>query len=165
MNIIDTVPELTFLFSGADHVDVKKAESGVTLREFVAGSMSWSPVWVKVLFLARTVLARLLRLDDSHLPAGVRPRPEEISFTPGDRVGLFTVTAAAEDRFIVLEAADNHLIGYLAIAAAPAAGGRTRFEAATVVKYRRWTGPLYFTIIRPFHHLVVRGMIKAGART
>ncbi|WP_422698682.1 DUF2867 domain-containing protein [Desulfosarcina cetonica] len=32
------------------------------------------------------------------------------------------------------------------------------------MRYRNWTGPVYFNLIRPFHHLVVREMMKAGAR-
>jgi hypothetical protein len=163
MNIIGTVPELTSLLSDADHIDVKTVESAATLREFIAGAMSRPPGWMRALFRARSVLARLLRLRDPDIPVGAPLRPEEISFAPGGRVAFFTVTAAAENRFIVLAAADSHLVGYLAVVAEPSPGGRTRFEVATVVKYRRWTGPLYFNTIRPFHHLVVRSMINAGA--
>jgi hypothetical protein len=58
------------------------------------------------------------------------------------------------------------LTGYLAVVAEPLAHGRTRFHNITVVKYHRWTGPLYFKVIRPFHHLVVRSMVTGyGART
>jgi hypothetical protein len=92
-------------------------------------------------------------------------RPEEIPFAPGGKVAFFTVVAADDDRYIVLEAADTHLTGYLAVVTAPSAGGRARFEVATVVKYHRWTGPLYFNVIRPFHHLIVAGMTRAGAQS
>ncbi|WP_248958834.1 DUF2867 domain-containing protein [Sphaerisporangium perillae] len=164
MSTFDTVPELRALLSGADHVDVKTAESTASLRQFVARAMGRSPAWMKALFLARMVLARMLRLRDPSIPAGAPLRAEEISFTPGGKVAFFTVTAAAEDRFIVLEAADTHLAGYLAVVAGPSVGARTTFEVVTVVKYRRWTGPVYFNVIRPFHHLVVRHMANAGAR-
>ncbi|MCP4630164.1 MAG: DUF2867 domain-containing protein [bacterium] len=30
-----------------------------------------------------------------------------------------------------------------------------RFYVITVVHYKHWTGPVYFNLIRPFHHLVV----------
>ncbi|MEU1076115.1 MULTISPECIES: DUF2867 domain-containing protein [unclassified Streptomyces] len=165
MNIIDATPELASILSGADHVDVKRTESEATLREFVAGALSWQPGWMKVLFRARTVLARLLRLRDPHIPAGRPLRPEEISFIPGAKVAFFTVTDAAVDRYIVLEAADTHLTASLAIVTAPSADGCARFEVATIVKYHRWTGPLYFNVIRPFHHLMTLGMTRAGTRS
>ncbi len=82
----------------------------------------------------------------------------------GAKVWFFTVVGAAEERYIVLEAADTHLSGYLAVVAEPLAQGRTRFHNITIVKYHRWTGPLYFNVIRPFHHLVVSSMVNAGAR-
>lgn len=160
----DDLPELRSLLAGADHVDVKSAEGGVTLREFVAGALRCQSSWMRALFGARAVLARALRLRQTGIPTSVHLRPDEISFTPGATVAFFTVTAAAEDRYLVLEAADTHLTGYLAVVAEPVGAGRNRFRAITVVRYHRWTGPLYFTLIRPFHHLVVRSMVEAGAR-
>ncbi|MFI8770407.1 DUF2867 domain-containing protein [Streptomyces sp. NPDC053792] len=70
MNIIDATPELASVLSGADHIDVKTAESAATLREFVAGAMGWQPGWMRALFRARTVLAKFLRLRDSYVPVG-----------------------------------------------------------------------------------------------
>ncbi|MGE6761631.1 DUF2867 domain-containing protein [Corallococcus interemptor] len=29
--------------------------------------------------------------------------------------------------------------------------------------YRNWAGPVYFNVIRPFHHLVVARMARHGA--
>ncbi|XXF76233.1 DUF2867 domain-containing protein [Myxococcaceae bacterium GXIMD 01537] len=46
----------------------------------------------------------------------------------------------------------------------PVKGQRRRFHVATIVRYRRWAGPVYFNVIRPFHHLVVRGMLRHAAR-
>jgi hypothetical protein len=42
--------------------------------------------------------------------------------------------------------------------------GVNRFHVATVVNYCHWTGPVYFSVVRPFHHLVVRQMMRAAAR-
>jgi uncharacterized protein DUF2867 len=157
-------PELNSLLAGADHVDVKITEADLTLREFVSSALGWQPGWMKMLFGARVVFAHLLRLRNPRVPAGPPLRPEEIPFSPGGKVRFFTVVGAAEDRYIVLEAADSHLTGYLAVVAEPLAHGCTRFHNITIVKYHRWTGPLYFNVIRPFHHLVVRSMVNAGAR-
>ena len=57
-------PELNSLLTGADHVDVKITEANVTLREFVSGVLEWQPGWIRMLFRARVVFARMLRLHD-----------------------------------------------------------------------------------------------------
>ena len=37
-----------------------------------------------------------------------------------------------------------------------------RYYVVTAVNYKHWTGPVYFNLIRPFHHLVVSRMAKHG---
>jgi hypothetical protein len=165
------IPALAAILEGADHVDVKTAHArvgaddpGPSLREFVAGALGYRPGWLVALFAARAVVALFLRLRQA-VPtrAGRAGRPADIDFTPGGRVGFFTVVAAEEDRYLLLQASDIHLTGYLALVVDPPRGDRRRYRAITVVRYHRFTGPLYFTLIRPFHHLVVAGMVRAGA--
>jgi hypothetical protein len=154
--VID-IPELQHLYTAADHVDVKSADSDVPLREFVAGMLNWHPVWLMALWVARAGLAKLLGLK--HPPGSAHPRPEDIPFTPGAKIRFWTVAAAEEGRFIVLEASDTHLAAHLALVAEPG-----RRHAVTVVHYRNRVGPVYFAVVRPFHHLIVRAMVRAGCQ-
>jgi hypothetical protein len=48
--------------------------------------------------------------------------------------------------------------------AEPLANDLIRYYIVTIVHYLHWTGPVYFNLIRPFHHLVVARMARAGAR-
>ena len=57
-----------------------------------------------------------------------------------------------------------HLKAYFGIAAEPLADTKNRFYVVTTVYYRHWTGPVYFNLIRPFHHLVVSQMAQAGLK-
>lgn len=174
MSLSIDAPELTSLLAGADHVDVKTVVAETSLREFVCSALSWQPGWMRMLFQARAVLARLFGLRHLSGPVGPPLMPDEIPFAPGGKIAFFTVTGGAEGRYLILEASDTHLSGYLAIIAEPLAASvpgvrpvvnaRNRFRVVTIVRYHRWTGPVYFTIIRPFHHLVVRSMVNAGAR-
>lgn len=157
-------PALDDLIGDADHVDVKTVDADVSLREFVAGALAHEPSWIRQLYRARSILARLLRLKDPDVAASVKLAPADIPFDPGSSISFFRVVDAVEDRRFVVEASDNHLTGQLAVIAEPLGSGRNRFFVATIVRYHRWTGPLYFNLIRPFHHLVVRSMVKAGAR-
>lgn len=155
-----TAPELAPVLEGADYTEFREIESEVSLREFVAGALSWSPAWVKALFGARFLLAKALRLDTATVPRRPTLTPDTVSFTPGDAAAFFTVRSGAEDRYLVLGADDNHLSAHLTFVAEPE---RKRFQLGTIVRYHRRTGPVYFAVIRPFHHLIIRGMLKAGA--
>lgn len=83
---------------------------------------------------------------------------------PGGRMGIFTVRMAQEEHYWVGEISERHLEAALGVVVAPLDGTSRRFYVLTVVRFHDWTGPVYFTIIRPFHHLVVGRMAAAGVR-
>ncbi|MDF9752377.1 DUF2867 domain-containing protein [Arthrobacter sp. ES3-54] len=149
----------------AHHLDAVCAYASLSLRECISNALSWQPTWLKILFLARGGLARLMRIEHPSSRPGRPLRPEEISFRPGDRLAFFTVSAGKEDAFIVLTAEDTHLVGHLIVEEDPTdTGTERRFRIITAVRYRRWTGLLYFNIIRPFHHIIMHRMIAAASR-
>jgi hypothetical protein len=159
------IPELTPLLQGADHVDVKIVEGAITLRAFLAGLAGYQPGWVTALFGGRRVFVRLLGMRQPGMPRAARLRPEQVPMQPGAKFLFFTVRLAREDRYWAAEIDDTHLRAALVVVVAPLPDGRNRFYVVTIVHYQHWTGPLYFNVIRPFHHLVVGGMARAGARS
>jgi hypothetical protein len=110
-----TIPPLRRLLVDADHVDVKTAETDSTLREFLTAMLNWQPAWISALFRLRPLLARALRLDEPDAPRGQPLVAAELELMPGGKIAFFTVTAAEDDRYAVLEAADNHLAAYLGV--------------------------------------------------
>jgi hypothetical protein len=160
------LPEVLRPFAqGADHVDVKTVESEASLRAFLAGLLSYQPAWVTALYGVRAVFVRLLGMRQHGLPRPQHVRPEDVSLVPGTPAGFFTVRHAEEERVWVVSAEDTHLEATLAVVVEPEATGgpRKRFHVVTLVHYRKWTGPVYFNVIRPFHHLVVGGMARSAA--
>ncbi|WP_328449576.1 DUF2867 domain-containing protein [Amycolatopsis sp. NBC_00438] len=151
--------DLEPFLDGADYVEFKEIDSENSLREFVAGVFGWSPGWVKVLFGVRYLPARALRLKTARVPR--RRRSADIGFEPGDAAGIFTVRAGDPERYLVVGADDAHLSGYLTVEVVT--GARRRFRVGTIVHFHNRVGPAYFALIRPFHHLVIRGMLRAGA--
>jgi len=147
----------------ADHVDVKSACGEVSLSRFVAGLMNYRPRWVRLLYGLRGYLARLLGLDHEGVPPDLAGhRPEDVPMTPGSTLRFLTVAAASEDRHWIAFAEDRHLRGWMCALATPQPSRGCRFDIVTVVAYRNWLGPVYFNLIRPFHHLIVAGMARAG---
>jgi Protein of unknown function (DUF2867) len=97
------------------------------------------PLWVKALFGAREVVARLLRI-------------------PPGRPGLFAVrevrggealidTDDRHLRFVAGVQADDHLL-----------------HVTTVVQLKGWRGQLYFLPVRFLHDQITRSMMTAAAR-
>jgi hypothetical protein len=155
-----TLHELDDLIPVMDEIDVKTAHGDVTLREFVAGALSHSPLWVKGLFAIRIAVATVLRLETATVPDSRKLRPETVSFTPGEKDAFFTVMRGEEDHYLLLKISDNHLIGYLAFITdneRPA-----KFQVVTLVQYLRPAGRFYYNLIRPFHHLVMLSLCRAG---
>jgi hypothetical protein len=155
---------LAACFAGADHFDIKTIEGGVGLRAFVAGMLSCHPWWVLALYRLRGLLVTALGLVDHEIPGALAPiAPEDLAFSPGETAAFFTVIDAAEDRFWVAKTPpDNHLSACFGVIRERSRGHRARYSVFTSVTYIHWTGPVYFNLIRPFHHLVVRRMMRAG---
>jgi hypothetical protein len=161
--LAERVPVLEPLLAKADHIDVKTIDSAADIRTFIAGMLSYTPFWLKFLYGVRWVFVRLLGMRQEGVPLARPLQPTDISFTPGDAATFFTVTTAEPDKYWVAEAADTHLIAHVGVVVEPLSQGN-RFHVVTIVHYRHWTGPVYFNVIRPFHHIVVWQMMKAGAR-
>lgn len=162
---IDQIEPLQSLLQTANHVDVKTIESDVALRQFIAGFMNYMPIWVKALYGVRMVFVRFLGMKQARIPPAPQITPETVPMTPGQNAAFFTVRHAQEDRYWKVDVVDDHLTAGLAIVAEPIDDNRTRFHVVTIVQYHKWSGPVYFNVIRPFHHLVVGGMTRAGAKS
>jgi hypothetical protein len=156
--------ELGALVDGADHIDVKTVESDVALRPFVTRLIAYQPAWVTALYWVRRAFMRLLGLRQDRMPRPPQLRPEQLPMTVGEAVGFFHVHRSVEERLWVAEADDKHLRAKLGVLVEDAGQGRKRMHVLTVVHYKNWAGPIYFNVIRPFHHLVVSAMIRAALR-
>ena len=163
ISFVSPVTDVVELIEQADHVDVKDVVSDVPMREFIVGMFSYMPWWLKALYGIRWAFVRLLGMKQEGMPEDMGFTPESVSFVPGGQVGFFRVERAAEGHYWVADAADKHLIAYLGLIVEPEADGKNRYHLITIVDYLHWTGPVYFNVIRPFHHLVVAAMMRSAA--
>ena len=164
MNTISQIPQIAQLLKGSNYIDVKTIEGQTSLRQFIASMLSYYPGWIVFLYRIRTLLVKLLGLVEHPAPEAL-PRlvPQDVSFVVGETVTFFTVWSAEEQHYWVGETPeDKHLSAYFGVVVEPIEGNRKRFHVATIVYYKHWTGPVYFNLIRPFHHLVVGRMMRAG---
>lgn len=164
MEYINKFGELRQYLDGSDFTDIKVVEGAVDLRSFIASMLSYYPWWILLLYRIRKLIVHFLGLV-KHEPPEELPnlKPQDVSFTPGETVTFFIVRKAKEDVYWFSETPeDRHLSAYFGIVAEPLKKDLNRFYVVTTVRYRHWTGPVYFNLIRPFHHLVVSQMARAG---
>jgi hypothetical protein len=162
---LEQIAAIAPLLKGANHVDVKRVEGEVTLRAFLAGLTAYDPVWMRFLYQVRAGFVRLLGMRQEDLPAAPRLTAADVPMRPGEKLSIFTVHAAEEEHYWVGHIADEHLDAFIGIVAEPLENKINRFHLFTVVHYNNWKGPVYFNVIRPFHHLVVWGMARAAVRS
>ncbi|MFD3164959.1 DUF2867 domain-containing protein [Herpetosiphon sp. NSE202] len=160
-------PILAPLIAQANHVDVKTRQIRTTepeqeLRRFIAAMIGYNPAWMQTLYAIRWGFVRLLGMRQDGIPNSNQLRPEQVPMQAGQNLGFFKVTAAAEGQYLLASASESHLTAWLAVVLEPVAGLEYKLHTLTIVRYHAWTGPVYFNVIRPFHHVVVNQMIKAG---
>lgn len=163
ISTLGAVPGLSQLMDDADHIDMKSFIGTKSLPEFVAAMVNYRPGWLSALYRVRAVVARLLGLEH-HAPASKDISPNNLTFTPGEQVTIFTTLAGDPQKYWIAEASDKHLSGYIGVVRESTNDGQFEFHTFTIVHYKHWTGPLYFNCIRPFHHLIVHCMGKAAVR-
>ncbi len=164
MQYIQQQKELHLYFLDIDYIDIKTIEGKTTLREFIAGMLSYYPWWLVMLYRIRGILVSFLGLVKHEKPEELPSfRPEDISFTPGESNSFFIVSKAKEDHYWVSETPDDkHLIAFFGVVTEQLENELLRFHVFTTIKYKHWTGPVYFNIISPFHHFIASKMMKAG---
>ncbi|NDJ51549.1 MAG: DUF2867 domain-containing protein [Chloroflexi bacterium] len=165
MDFIQRHDLLCGVLADSDHYDHKTIDGSGDLRAFLAGMINYDPPWMTALYAVRAAFVRLLGMRQGGIPRSPGLEPEDIDFEPGAKVSFFRTEQAEERQFWVGVIPDKHLTARLIVAAEPLETEQTRFHVGTVVHYQRWTGPLYFNVIRPFHHLVVSSMMRAAQKS
>jgi len=166
MDMIQKFRELNIYFQDVDYTDIKIIEGKASLRGFICGMLSYYPWWMIALYRIREFLVHLLGLERHEKP-DVLPliKPDDLAFEPGENASFFIVRTAKENIYWVSETPeDKHLKAYFGVVAEKLDNGLTKFHVFTSVKYIHWTGPVYFNLIRPFHHIVVLSMMRAGIK-
>jgi hypothetical protein len=115
---------------------------------------SFSVGWVELLFRMRDWLVKPFKLktaDDYHLQY-----PLEIK--KGGTVAFFEVKDVNNEE-VLLYAIDSHLEVYFSISILQNADNKM-IKASTVVHLKNRLGKIYFFLIKPFHKLIIKRMLK-----
>lgn len=165
MNYLNRIHEIKTLFEGADYIGIKKIETNDNLEQFLVNLFSYRPKLVRLLYRLRAPLVRLLGFKQAPMPAMDEWIPEEFPMLQCGMVWFFTVRTAKRDHFWIAGCPrDRHLDADFAVVARPLEGKRRLFYLITAVRYKHWTGPIYFNMIRLFNFFLVNRMAHFAAR-
>ena len=154
------------LFKDADYIGTKAVEAECDLETFLSTIFTYRPGLIRMLYSIRAPLVRLLGFRQDPLPAMEDWIPEEFPMLSCGNIWFFTVARVRADRYWIAGCPrDRHLDADMAVVAEPMGGRRHRFHIITVVRYKHWTGPIYFNMIRLFNLLLVNRMACFATRS
>jgi hypothetical protein len=154
VSMVQPTIDTNSLLSGAQFADAFSISTAtnLTAREAAERMLSRSPRWVDALMRLRDLIVAPFGLKTAH-----SARQADI-----DKVGFFPVLSQTPQR-LVAGFNDNHLDFRVVIDVA-AEGAGQRVTATTVVLMHNWLGRIYLTVIKPFHRMVVRSMLRQVTR-
>lgn len=132
----------------ADAFSTSTRATALTAREAAERMIGRSPRWIEVLMRLRDMIVAPLGLKTATVARD----------SNAEKVGFFPVLTETPQR-MVLGFNDSHLDFRVVVDVSPVATGQ-RVTATTIVLMHNWIGRIYITIIKPFHRLVVRSMLK-----
>lgn len=153
---VEEVPPLldpAALLAGAQFMDAYRLElenAALDARQAAERMMARAPRWVDALLVLRNVIVAPFGLKTS----GVARTPREI-------IGIFPVVSETPER-LVAGFNDKHL-DFRVVVDVATAGRRQSVTATTLVLTHNRLGRTYLAIIKPFHRLVVRAMLRQVA--
>ena len=159
------MPVIKALVKDADYIGLKTIESEDCLETFLLKMFSYRPALIRLLYRIRAPLVRLLGFSQDPMPAPDDWIPDEFPMFPCGDVWFFTVRKVEKELYWIAGCPrDRHLDADIAVVAQPVEGRRKKFHIITVVRYKHWTGPVYFNIIRFFNLFLINRMAHSAAQ-
>ncbi len=143
--IIQALPKVDFSDCFAT---TNKSDSLETIAHLIFNN---PPDWVKALFAIRNALVGLVGLKH-RMPSDYHTRYEQ-----GGYIGFFKIFLIEEGE-LVMGLDDKHLNFRVSIF--DSAQETYNIKVTTLVEYNNPLGKVYMSIIRPFHVMVVKSMVK-----
>lgn len=135
--LIDNYLPADYLDSFSKEVEIKE---NITPDAFFNMAFNQFPAWIDWLLKLRNTLVKPLGLDTtSHFSDSICER---------------------NDNEIIWGLPDKHLNFYVSMWCGEHKDGKQELMITTVVKYNNWLGHVYFFVIRLFHGIIIRSLLR-----
>lgn len=144
-----------------DYIDAyacKIAESEIIdSAEVMIDLWTDAPKWVNALFKLRNVLIRPFGLKTDNNHRKTEELKQMIRSGKGNNGLMFVESRTLKETVLILK--DDHLDAYMSTIVE---GDETCQQViiVTLVRYHKLLGKFYFFFVRPFHKMVVRGVLR-----
>ncbi len=162
MEIVSSIPALSKLVKDAEYFESKNFVGECSMNNFLVRMLSYKPSWLRMLYSIRGFVVKIMGVVDvvDHTNVEI----EDIDFAIGGKVDFFTTVDYKADHYWIGKATDKHLTCHLCVVAEPLDSKEVKFHTFVIVNFLYWTGPIYFKLIGPFHHIVMHCMGKYGVK-
>lgn len=143
------LPKIDFAdtFSTTNHIE--------TIEEITNLVFNTSPKWINSLFVLRNKIVGLFGIK-TEIPDDFNEK-----FKIGGYVKFFKIFSISDDE-VILGADDSHL-NFRALVKNDKSDSNN-IKVITLVEYNNLKGKIYMGIIKPFHRLIVKRMVKNAYR-
>jgi hypothetical protein len=151
ISIVQPTIDANALLAGAQFIDafsVTTDATTMTARQAAERMLGHSPRWVEMLMSLRDLIVTPFGLTTT----------KSARHAPVDKIGIFPVLDETPHQLIA--GFDDSHLDFRVVIDVTAFGSGHRVTATTVVLTHNWLGRSYLTIIKPFHRLVVRSMLR-----
>jgi hypothetical protein len=138
-----------------DEFSINIENNNLSIQEVYIKLFSSAPKGVEFLMKLRNKIVGVFGLKTE------MKRNENPNFKVGDKVGIFKIYEISENEIIAGE--DDKLLDFR-VSVLREVLDETTITVLTTVQYNNWFGKLYFIIVKPFHKVVVKSLIKSAAK-
>ena len=151
-------------FFPADYADafgcVVSTSKSIEPEKILLDMWNHQPRWIRFLFKLRDILVKPLGLKTRNKTLYTQKSFENAIFNGKD---FFTMKVPIKnENEIVLQLTDKHLTAELSIYSNLIAEDKLKIVCATLVHYHNKLGVFYFFVIKPFHKIIVKAVLKSA---
>jgi hypothetical protein len=118
--------------------------------------------WIQVLFKLRDCLAKPFGLKTSENGTDFKQK-FEAAIRNREQFNLMSVPAKSANETI-MRLTDKHLTAELSVCNEKLTNKQLKISVITLVHYHNFLGRIYFFVIRPFHKIILKAMIKRSIK-
>ena len=120
------------------------------------------PSWVKALLRIRDIIVKPFGIAGG-LNEKINNNDNSVVFKPGQKVVFFTLYNRNKNEIVMAED-DKHLNFRTSVRIEKSNKKNYNYLcSSTIVKYNNFGGKLYFTLVKPFHKLIIKSLLKRMA--
>jgi hypothetical protein len=143
----------TYTYDYIDSVEGELLDNEITLNKAVNAFFHSTPAWVeKLLMLRHQIVKHIgLKIGSNEFDK------DNNNLKEGDKIGFFNVYKVLDNE-VVMGEDDSHLDFRCSLLISR--GANTKLSITTVVSYNNRLGRIYFFLVKVFHKLIVKVMMK-----